>query len=68
MLISLVIFITLVVLTGIEYAVGTADAEDLPVFSSNLIPLALIALVKAGLIVNFYMHISRLWSAEEEEH
>lgn len=62
---SIAVFIFLAVATGIEYIIGTAD--DLPLFSSNVIPLVIIAVLKAGAIINYYMHISRIWSAEEDE-
>lgn len=53
-----VIFIILAVFTGIEYVVSqTLD---------SMILLFLIALVKAGLIINYFMHVYRLW--REESH
>ena len=53
-----VIFLVLAVFTGIEYVVSqTLDSTIL---------LFLIALVKAGLIVNYFMHVYRLW--REESH
>lgn len=53
-----VIFLVLAVFTGIEYVVSqTLD---------SIILLFLIALVKAGLIVNYFMHVYRLW--REESH
>lgn len=52
------IFIILAVFTGIEYVVSqTLDSTIL---------LLLIALVKAGLIINYFMHVYRLW--REESH
>ncbi len=63
---SFLVLVVLGVLTGLEYIIGVAD--DLPVFSNNTIPLAAVAVVKAGIIINYYMHISRIWSDEEDAH
>ncbi|MBI5929555.1 MAG: cytochrome C oxidase subunit IV family protein [Chloroflexi bacterium] len=63
---GIIVLVVLAVFTAIEYAIGTAD--ELPLFSSAFIPLTLIALIKAGVIVNYYMHISHMWNPEEEEH
>ena len=52
------IFLVLAVLTGVEYAVSQT--------LNSMILLFLIALVKAGLIVNYFMHVYRLW--REESH
>lgn len=65
---SFLVLVVLAVLTGLEYIIGIADADDLPVFSNNTIPLAAVAVVKAGIIINYYMHISRIWSDEEDAH
>lgn len=54
----LIVFLALAVLTVIEYVIS----QVLP--SAAL--LFIVALVKAGLIVNFFMHIYRLW--REESH
>ena len=54
-----IIFGILVILTIAEYFVATAIG--------SAIFLILIAFAKAGLIVQFYMHIYRLWR-EEEAH
>ena len=55
-----IVFGVLVVLTVIEFIVATADLALVgDVF------LLLIALAKAGLIVQFFMHIYRLWRDEE---
>ncbi|MEX1018826.1 MAG: cytochrome C oxidase subunit IV family protein [Litorilinea sp.] len=53
---STTIFIVLLVLTVIEYYAGLY-------FPSTII-LLLLALFKAIAVVNYYMHISRLWSQE----
>lgn len=62
---GIAVLVLLAILTGVEYVVGTAD--DLPLFSSSIIPLTLLALIKAGVIVNYYMHISHMWNPEEHE-
>jgi len=49
-------FIGLLVLTLIEYWVSFMAAATIPLF--------IIALLKAGLILEFFMHISSLWSEE----
>lgn len=64
---GILVFFALTVFTFIEYVIGTTEGQIL-VFSSNLVPLAVVALLKAGLIVNYFMHISRLWSSEEDLH
>ena len=57
--IGFAVLVILAVLTGVEYFLGTRDN---PIEAL----LVVIALVKAALIVNFYMHISKLWSPGEE--
>ena len=53
------VFLFLAVLSIVEFAAAIyLDDPTVPIF--------LIALVKAGLIVQFFMHIYRLW--REEEH
>lgn len=54
----ILVSIVLAVLTGIEYVVALS-------FPSAVF-LLLIALVKAAIIVQFFMHIYRLW--REESH
>lgn len=61
---GIIVLVVLGVFTAIEYVIGTAD--DIPLFSSTLIPLTLIAVVKAGVIINYYMHISHMWNPEDE--
>lgn len=53
--IGFAVLIVLAVLTGIEYVLGTADDPITAI-------LVVIALLKAAIIVNFYMHISKLWN------
>jgi cytochrome c oxidase subunit IV len=52
------IFLILAVFTGVEYVVSQ--------MLDSIILLFLIALVKAGLIINYFMHVYRLW--REESH
>ncbi|MDX1417891.1 MAG: cytochrome C oxidase subunit IV family protein [Candidatus Promineifilaceae bacterium] len=51
-----IIFIALLVLTAIEFFVG--------VFMNSIALLLAISLVKAALIVYYFMHIYRLWRQE----
>ena len=55
--------------TSIMVAVGlallTIGEYFLALVYSGAALLLLLGLVKAYLVVNFYMHISRLWTAEE---
>jgi caa(3)-type oxidase subunit IV len=53
------VFLALAVLTAIEIAI--AAYLDTPA-----VPLIIVSLVKAGLIVQYFMHIYRLW--REESH
>ena len=52
----LVVALGLAVLTGIEYAIA--------LFHAGAAVLLLLGLLKAYFVVNFYMHISRLWATE----
>lgn len=52
------IFIILAILTGVEFVVSTALNSPALLF--------IIALAKAGIIVNYFMHVYRLW--REEDH
>ncbi len=55
-----IIFVFLAVLTALEFFIAIAlDAVAL---------LIMVALVKAGLVIYYYMHIYRLSSSEEDEH
>jgi hypothetical protein len=47
------------VLTAAEYALG--------VRSASIVALFIIGMVKGGMILNYFMHASGLWS-EEEAH
>ncbi|HCB48061.1 MAG: hypothetical protein AMJ56_03980 [Anaerolineae bacterium SG8_19] len=53
------VFIALAVLTLVEIIIAINLANP-------AVPLLIIALIKAGLIAQFFMHIYRLW--REEEH
>lgn len=52
----------LAVLTAVEYWVAVA------IHSTVLPYLAVIALVKAWLIIQYFMHVSQLWRGEGGEH
>lgn len=52
-------FVALLVLTIVEYFIGVAP-------NPSIVLLFVIALVKAALIVQVFMHIARLW--REESH
>jgi cytochrome c oxidase subunit IV len=47
----------LLILTAAEYAFG--------VRGFSLVALFIIVLLKGGMILNYFMHVSRLWSEEE---
>lgn len=51
----------LAVATVAEYFVAVELAQP-------LVPLAIIALIKAWLIVTYFMHLPQLWSGEEGGH
>ncbi len=51
-----IVLIALAVLTAIEFAVGRSGTA--------IVALLIIGLFKAGLILQYYMHISLLWSDE----
>ena len=50
------VLIGLAVLTGVEYAIG--------LFLSSLVLLFIMGLFKAGLILQYFMHVASLWSEE----
>jgi cytochrome c oxidase subunit IV len=52
------VLLGLAVLTAVEYAFGVRGI--------SVVALFIILLIKAGMILNYYMHVSRLWSGEEE--
>lgn len=54
------VLIGLAVLTAVEYGVSLIE------FST--IVLIVISLMKAGLIMNFFMHVTSLWSEEGGKH
>jgi cytochrome c oxidase subunit IV len=51
------VLLGLLILTAAEYAFG--------VRGFSVVALFIIVLVKGGMILNYYMHVSRLWSEEE---
>lgn len=54
----LLVFLALVVLTAIEFVIALN-------LDNATVPLFIIAVVKAGLVVQFFMHIYRLWRGED---
>ena len=57
---GLLVFIVMAVLTAVEYFIGV---------STDMVGLIFVLLlIKAALVVYFYMHISRLFSSEEGGH
>jgi cytochrome c oxidase subunit IV len=57
--IGIQVFAGLMVLTVVEYILGIQD-------NPSTVILLIIALIKSALIVNFFMHVYRLW--REEAH
>lgn len=53
---GVVIFVILAVLTGIEYILGTNEAPA--------VLLWLVALIKGGLVLWFFMHLPRVFSPD----
>ena len=54
-----IVFIVLAILTGVEFYVAS--------ISGAVAGLMIIALIKAALIIWFFMHVSRLWAEEGHE-
>lgn len=54
-----IVFLVLAVLTIVEFYIAQVSG-------GRAVPLLLIALIKAALIVYYFMHIYRLW--REEKH
>lgn len=52
-------FSALTVLTIVEFWLSSGIQSPLPY-------LIVIALVKAGLIIHYFMHVSQLWAREEQ--
>ena len=57
---GIVVFVILAVLTAVEYILGTNSAPG--------IFLWIMAITKAGLVLWFFMHLARVFSAEEGGH
>lgn len=58
MQIGALVVLLLAVLTGVEYVIAVEMEE-------NILPLVFIALVKAALILWYFMHIARSWAGQE---
>ncbi len=55
---GVIVLIVLAVLTAIEFAVALLPANAIPI-------LFVIALIKAWAVLQYFMHLSTLWSEEE---
>jgi hypothetical protein len=53
------VLLGLAVLTAAEYAFGVRGI--------SIVALFIVGLIKGGMILNYFMHVTRLW-AEEEGH
>ena len=56
---GVVVIVVLAVLTAAEFIVGTAT-------NGSLVPLAIIALIKAALIIQYFMHAPRVLRSDQE--
>lgn len=54
-----IVFIVLAALTALEFYVASA--------TGSLAALLAFALIKAALIIRYFMHVNRLWAAEGHE-
>lgn len=57
---SMIVFLGLAILTAVEFMLAKISVPS--------IILWIIALSKAGLVINFFMHISRLFQPDEGDH
>ncbi len=55
-----VVLLGLAALTAIEYGIAVTSAA--------VVPMLLMGMFKALLILEYFMHVSRLWSPEEGDH
>lgn len=56
---GIVVFVVLAVLTAVEFYLASV--------SGTVAGLFIIALVKAALIIRYFMHVNRLWAEESHE-
>jgi caa(3)-type oxidase subunit IV len=54
-----IVFAVLMILTLVEYVLGLEEFNG-----QFTMFLVLIAILKAGLIINYFMHVARLWQGE----
>lgn len=54
---GIAVLVVLGILTAVEYIIGTSDSPSVAV-------LAVLAIVKAAVIINWYMHLGRVWDTE----
>jgi cytochrome c oxidase subunit IV len=57
---GVMVFIGLAVLTAVEYGISLIEFSTIALF--------VVSLMKAGLIMNYFMHVSSLWSQEGGNH
>lgn len=57
---SVIVFLGLAILTAVEFILAKMSVPS--------VILWIIALTKAGLVINFFMHISRLFQPDEAGH
>lgn len=57
---GLIAFIVLTVLNGVEFWIAVSFQTGI------MVPLAVLALIDAGLIAYYFMHVAQLWRPEEE--
>ena len=57
---GVLVFVGLAVMTVVEYFLGVVQAPSIWLWAT--------AVLKAGVVVWFFMHIFRLWNQNEGEH
>lgn len=56
-----IVAVTLAILTAIEYGIAVS-------FENSLVALAILAFIKAGVIINYFMHVGRTLNPHGEDH
>lgn len=57
---GIMVFLGLAVLTAVEYGISLIEFSTIALF--------VVSLMKAGLIINYFMHLTSLWSQEGGKH
>lgn len=57
---GLIVFIGLAILTALEFILAQSAAPSLTLW--------IVAILKAGLVIHFFMHLSRLFQPDEGGH